>query len=53
MIYDIYDSDNGRAYAFQLTGDEQGKAFQLPHLGRARFENVVVNPHVSGILLLS
>jgi secreted PhoX family phosphatase len=30
-----------------LTGKDKGTAFQLAHLRRARFENVVINPRVS------
>ncbi|MEZ5875094.1 MAG: hypothetical protein R3D30_09805 [Hyphomicrobiales bacterium] len=34
----------GRAFAHVVTGAEAGQSFELPWLGRARFENLVTNP---------
>jgi hypothetical protein len=36
--------DNGRAFAFVLTGTDAGKAFELPRMGQISFENLVASP---------
>ncbi len=37
-------SASGRAFAHVLTGTDAGISYELPHVGRASFENVVANP---------
>jgi hypothetical protein len=34
----------GRAFAFVVGGDEHGRAYELPYLGRYAHENVLANP---------
>ena len=41
----FFSSDHGRAFAFVATGPSAGQAWELPHLGRIAFENVVASPH--------
>ena len=41
----FFSSDHGRAFAFVATGPSAGQAWELPHLGRMAFENVVASPH--------
>jgi len=35
----------GRAFAVMVTGEEKGKAIELPALGKVRFENIVPRAH--------
>jgi hypothetical protein len=37
----------GRAFAHVATGTNAGTSYQLPHLGRASWENVIPNPNAS------
>lgn len=37
-------SGSGRAFAHVITGADAGISYELPHLGRTSFENVVANP---------
>lgn len=37
-------SASGRAFAHVITGSDAGISYELPHLGRTSFENVVANP---------
>jgi len=39
--------DEGRAVGHVVDGDEAGTSYQLPHMGRMSFENVVPNPAAS------
>jgi len=41
----FFSSDHGRAFAFVATGPSAGQAWELPHLGRVAFENVIASPH--------
>lgn len=38
----------GRAFAWVATGADQGKVFELPHLGRYSIENLLANPFLTG-----
>lgn len=38
-------SDHGRVFAHVLTGPDQGKTYELPHLGKMSFENAVASPY--------
>jgi len=40
--------NEGRAFAWVATGTEQGKVYELPHLGRLSFENLLANPFLTG-----
>jgi len=40
-----YRPDCGRALAHVISGEERGVTYELPHLGRISFENVVLCPH--------
>ena len=40
-----YGPDHGRAFAHILTGPREGHTYELPHLGRASFENVLLCPY--------
>ena len=42
------DRDGGRAFAHIITGKEKGVTYELPHLGKLSWENVVAHPR-SGI----
>ena len=39
------DKSGGRVFAHVLTGPEQGVAYELPHFGKAAWENAVASPH--------
>ncbi len=39
-----YKNEHGRAFAHVLTGPREGHTYELPHLGRASFENVLACP---------
>lgn len=39
------DKTGGRVFAHVLTGPEEGVAYELPHFGKAAWENAVANPH--------
>ena len=39
------DKSGGRVFAHVLTGPEEGVAYELPHFGKAAWENAVANPH--------
>lgn len=41
------DREGGRAFAHVLTGKEKGTSYELPHLGRFAWENVVAHPHTN------
>jgi len=41
----FFSSDHGRAFAFVATGPSAGQAWELPHVGRMAFENIVASPH--------
>jgi hypothetical protein len=36
--------EGGRGFGVVVTGPEAGRAYELPHLGRISFENIVANP---------
>lgn len=38
----------GRAFAWVATGADQGKVYELPHLGRYSIENLLANPYLTG-----
>ena len=40
-----YKHEHGRAFAHLLTGPRRGHTYELPHLGRMSFENVLVCPY--------
>lgn len=44
MFMDGEESSNGRAMAHVVTGDLKGNSYEVPHLGRMAFENVVAHP---------
>lgn len=39
------DKSGGRVFAHVLTGPETGVAYELPHFGKAAWENAVASPH--------
>src|SRR3989338_2303673 len=39
------DKSGGRVFAHVLTGPEEGVAYELPHFGKAAWENAFANPH--------
>lgn len=41
------DREGGRAFAHVLTGKEKGTSYELPHLGRFAWENVVAHPRTN------
>lgn len=41
QLLDLGGKTLGRAFAVMVTGDEKGKAIELPALGKVRFENIV------------
>ena len=47
----FFSSDHGRAFAFVVSGPGAGQAWELPHLGRMAFENVVASPHPQRLTL--
>lgn len=43
----------GRAWAFIVTGEEAGRAYQLPRLGYYYFENLLANPFMQDMTLVA
>ena len=49
----VFAGSTGRAFGHVATGADAGKSFELPHLGKQAWENLLANPHPQDLTLVA